>query len=472
MRKITWLRILLSATVAALAALTVPAGAINVGLTQIDASRLLGSQTVDLYVGVTDVEGRVVSGLPADAFRVAESVDGRQFREIAGLTGFAPQPGAAEGISFLLLIDNSGSMYDALDGRPTKDAAAMRVTHAKDAVRRFLSSMTSPLDRVGLASYNTFYRSQLRPGQDRERVAGLLEELRRPQPEEAYTELYAALTLSVREFAGVRGRKAIIILSDGENYPYTSHSGKPHPVFKGKIFAPAEPIRVCQEEGVTVYAINFGPEKDRNLSSIATETGGQVFDAADREELAGVYRRIHEQVAGEYRLSYRAGMEPAEKKYVRVRVDDGGAQAEAVRFYFASTVFGLPLPGLSWLLLLPPVLAGLLVWLATRLRLESRRTPPRLQVLQTRVGSASTRVLPLGSAKTVIGGSRKADLTIAGAPGVREQHATVLYDPKTRSYTIVGEVTVNNRPVKNRRLEAGDVIDVGGSTIVFDDGEV
>jgi len=79
---------------------------------------------------------------------------------------------------------------------------------------------------------------------------------------------------------------------------------------------------------------------------------------------------------------------------------------------------------------------------------------------------------PLGSAKTVIGGSRQADLTIAGAPGVREQHATVLYDPKTRSYTIVGEVTVNNRPVKTRRLEAGDVIDVGGATIVFDDGEV
>jgi hypothetical protein len=120
------------------------------------------------------------------------------------------------------------------------------------------------------------------------------------------------------------------------------------------------------------------------------------------------------------------------------------------------------------------VLAALGVWLATRLRLESRRGPARLEVLHTRVGSASTRALPLGSAKTVIGGSRKADLTIAGAPGVQGEHATVLFDPKTRSYTIVGggDITVNNRPVKSRRLEAGDVIDVGGATIVFDDGEV
>ena len=49
----------------------------------------------------------------------------------------------------------------------------------------------------------------------------------------------------------------------------------------------------------------------------------------------------------------------------------------------------------------------------------------------------------------------------------------MLFDPKTKSYTIVGggDITVNNRPVKSRRLEAGDVIDVGGATIVFDDGK-
>jgi Ca-activated chloride channel family protein len=222
-----------------------------------------------------------------------------------------------------------------------------------------------------------------------------------------------------------------------------------------------------------VYAVNFGPSKDRNLRDIALETGGQVFDAADRGQLSGVYRRIHEQVAAEYRLTYRAGMQPAERKYVRVRVRDGGGQAEATRFYFSTTVFGLPLGSLSWLLLVPFVLAGLGVWLATRLRLESRPGPARLQVLHTQVGSASTRALPLGGGKTVIGGSTKADLTIAGAPGMKGEHATVLFDPKTRSYTIVGggDITVNNQPVKSRRLEPGDVIDVGGATIVFDDGK-
>ncbi len=84
-----------------------------------------------------------------------------------------------------------------------------------------------------------------------------------------------------------------------------------------------------------------------------------------------------------------------------------------------------------------------------------------------------TRVLPLSATKTVIGGSASADLTIVGAPQVRQEHATILFDPKDKSYTVVGsgDITVNNQPVKTRKLEPGDVIDVGGATIVFDDSK-
>jgi len=292
----------------------VTAGAINLSLAQIDASRLLLAQEVDLYVGVTGEDGRPLGGLPAEAFRVYESADGRDYREVPELSAFRPAAGASEGITFLMLIDNSGSMYDSVRGGKTSDPALMRITHAKEAVRSFLTSMTGPADRVGLAAYNTFYRALVAPGQDRERVAGSLEGILRPEAEEAYTELYASLTLAVRQFAGARGRKAVIILSDGENFPYAQHSGKPHPEFRDKIFAYTEPIRACLEEGITVYAVNFGPIRDPRLRDIAVETGGKVFDASNRAELAGVYRRIHEQVAAEYRLTYRAGMQRAERK--------------------------------------------------------------------------------------------------------------------------------------------------------------
>ena len=450
-----------------------PLGALNVSVAQLDPSRLLLTQQVDAYVSVTDADGRPVEGLPAGAFRVEESSDGERYAPVTGITGFTADAGAADGITFMLLVDNSGSMYDTIEGRPTTDPALMRVTQAKEAVRTFLASMTNPADRVGLAAFNTLFRVLAKPTSSRDAIGGLLEEIHRPTPDEAYTELYAGLSLAVRELAGVRGRKAIIVLSDGENFPYALHAGKPHPVFKSKLWTPSEPILAGQQEGVSVYGISFGPEKEKKLRDISVETGGKLFDAADAAELTGAYETIHRQVAGEYRLSYRAGTDPAEKRWVRVSVEQSGEKASAARFYFASTVFGLPVSPLTPLFVVPFLLAIALLWLLTRLKLEWKTRPAHLEVLQTRVGHASTRVLPLAGSRTVIGGGQKADLTIAGAPQVKEEHATILFDPRDKSYTVVGggDLLVNNQPARTRKLEPGDVIDVGGATIVFDEPE-
>ncbi len=449
------------------------ASAMNVSLAQIDASRLLLTQNVDAYVSVTDDEGRPMEGLGQDAFAVFESPDGEHFTRINRITAFKPGAAASAGITFLLLIDNSGSMYDTMDGRPTKDVDQMRVTHAKNAVRTFLSRMTNPADRVGLVSFNTFYRELSPPTAGREKIAGLLEGIKKPVPDEAYTELYGSLLLAARELSGVRGRKAIIVLSDGENYPFAQYSGKEHPIYKNRIFRYTEPILAGEEEGVTVYGVNFGTGSalDKNLRAIATETGGTVFNARDAAELARVYETIHNQVAAEYLLSYPATLAPAEKKYVRVDVSAQGS-GTATRFYFSSTVFGIPLSRLTVLLLIPFLAAAFLLWLLTALKLERRTRPANLEVIQTQVGRPVTRILDLSGTKTVIGGSPKADLTIVGAPQVKEQHATILFDPKDKSYTVVGgggDIRVNNQPVKTRKLETGDVIDVGGATIVFDD---
>jgi Ca-activated chloride channel family protein len=364
-------------------------------------------------------------------------------------------------------------MYDTLGGKATTDPALMRIAHAKDAVRTLLAGMTNPADRVGLAYFNTSYHLLSRPTTDRRRIDGLLDEIQRPGSDQAYTELYASLTLAAQEFAGIQGRKAIIVLSDGENYPYAQHAGKAHPVFGNRIFTYMEPVTANQEEGNTIYAVNFGTGNvpDRNLKDIALQTGGKIFDARNTDELAGVYDTIHRQVAGEYLLTYRATLIPAEKKYVRASIAAPAGEASVTRFYFASTVFGLPLNGLTLALLIPFVLACLLLWGLTLLRLERKPGPAQLEVLQTQVGHPVTRVVPLTTAKTVIGGSAKADLTIVGAPQVKEQHATILFDQKSKSYTVVGtgDIKVNNQPVKTRTLESGDVIDVGGAMIVFDD---
>jgi len=471
MKKIAFVTIMLAALLFLIGG---SAFSLNIRLSQIDGSRLLVNQTIRLFVSVTDEAGRPVEGIPAEAFSIFESPDGEDFEPVAAITEFKPRAASTEGINFLLLIDNSGSMYDTLAGGKTEEPSRMRISHAKAAVGTFLDSMTSPKDTVGLAAYNTYYSLLAAPAKDKIAVAGFLDNIEKPEPEEAYTELYASLALAVRNFQGIGGRKAIVILSDGENYPYAEHSGNVHPEFGEKIFSYTEPIRACQEEGISVYAVNFAPEKDANLEAIAVETGGAVFDARNREQLAGVYQRIHNQVAGEYLIGYRATMTPAEKKYVRVRLRQAGLEQQATRFYFSSTVFGLPLERIGVLLLLPFVLAFFALWLVSLLKFEKKKGPATLEVLRTQVGRAQTRLMPLGTTKTVIGGSRQADLTIAGNPAVKERHATIVYDGKKKAYTVVGagDLTVNNRAVKTKVLEPGDVIDVGGATIVFDDGEI
>ncbi len=426
-----------------------------------------------MYVSVTDDHGQPVEGLEQGAFSIAESPTVRASKHIPRISAFTPNAGAVAGITFLLLIDDSGSMYDTLDGKTTTDAAALRITHAREAVRTLVAGMTNPADRIGLAYFNTSYHLLSRPTTDRSRIVSLLDGIQRPASDQAYTELYASLFLAAQEFAGIQGRKAIIVLSDGENYPYALHAGKAHPVFGSRVFTFKEPITANQEEGNTIYAVSFGTGSvpDRNLKDIALQTGGRIFDARNKDELAGVYDSIHRQVAAEYLLTWRATLAPAERKYVRATVAAPEGRASVTRFYFASTVFGLPVRALT-LFLVIPLYPGVSPSLGPDPPSPGRKGgPARLEVLQTQVGHSVTRVVPLTSAKTVIGGSPKADLTIAGAPQIREQHATIIFNPKDKSYTVVGtgDILVNNQQVKTRTLESGDVIDVGGATIVFDD---
>jgi len=443
---------------------------LNASLAQLDPSRLLLSQEVSAWVSVTDDSGSPVRGLTAEAFSLAVSADGKLFQPVSPISGFQGDAGASGGLTFLLLVDDSGSMYDTMGGTPTSDEALMRITRAREAVRSFLDSMTNPSDRVGLATFNTWLRVLVPPTSARDEVRGMLDRIARPSRDDAYTELFAGLRGVSRDFGGLAGRKAIIVLSDGENFPYTTGTGRSHPVFGSTIATAGHAILACQQAGVTVYGISFGPQKEKALGSIAVQTGGVLFDAADQSELTGAYQAIRRQVEAEYRLTWRSPTTPAERMYVRVSVTQGAGNASAERFYFSSTVFGLPLDRLSAALLVSLVAAAGLLFLLSILKLERKPGPARLEVLQTRGGHPSTRIMPLGGGSTVIGSARDADLTIVGAPRMRDTHATILHDSKGGGYTVVGggEITVNNQPVKTRKLEPGDVIDVGGATIVFD----
>lgn len=442
------------------------AGAQSVTISQIDSSGLLTRQRIDLYVSLTDDAGTPIQGASRGDFRVFESPDGENFEPVP-VVDFDAGAAAEDGITFFLLVDNSGSMYDTLDGRPTEESSRRRITHARAAIRSFLSEIDNPQDEVGLASFNTFYTVHADPTRDTGRIDGLLDDIARPERAEAYTELYASIRAAADDLAVADGRTALIVLSDGENYPYSEYTGEEHPEYGDRLFSYREAVERAQREGVSVYAVNFGPERDSNLDEIAIESGGRIYDARNEAELAAVYQDIRERVLEEYRLSYRASVRPAERKYVRVEYRRPGVVTDTTRFYFADTIFGMPSERFGLLLLLPLLAALLGWWLIRHLRFTNRRRDANLEVLGDR-----TQVFPLETPRTVVGTSESADVTVAGGTAKGGgAAATVVFDSTKNAYTVESgeEIMVNNQPVKRKELEPGDVITIGDSTVVFDD---
>ena len=220
-----------------------PASAEGITITQIDASRLLTTQTVRLYLDIKTGDGSVST----DGIRIAESPDGTSYSD-ARVRKVSRTANRDEGISFFLLLDNSGSMWDSLDGSATDNAADMRMTHAKRAIGEFVASL-APNDRAGLGVFNTRYKTLRETTSDTVSITLALDEVRKPERDEGYTELYEAVCTAVKGFGEAGRRKALVILSDGEHFPF---SAPENPA------TPEDDIDAAVREGVTCYVVNFG----------------------------------------------------------------------------------------------------------------------------------------------------------------------------------------------------------------------
>ena len=453
--------------------LTIPAGAVSLRISQIDTQKLLINQEVNLYLSVTDDQGTPLENLSSTFFQLEESGGGKNYQAIPQFEAFRQGTNYEEGVNFLLLIDNSGSMYRTMAGEKTNQDGRRRISLAKAAVRSFLKSMTNPKDKVGLGIYNKLYHSFSRLDSDKEKVSQFVQQINREIGDANYTEIYGSLQLAVDEFRSTRGRKAIIILSDGENRPSYPHSKQEHPVFGKEVISYQTPLKSLQLEGISLYVINFGKKgekKDRDLSRIAKETGGTTFDAYNQKQLGQVYLKIMDQILKEYVLTYRATMEPTDQKFIRVVFEGQGQKAETTRLYFSSTVFGTPPKELDpWILLALILPMGLLYWLS-KIKFEKKTEFPALEVIGQGSGQVTTKIVNLDQAQTIIGSAPDAHLTIAGVPSIEEQHATIMFEENKNQYTLIGtgHLMVNNKAVTTKILEPGDLINVDGVTMVFD----
>lgn len=454
--------ILASFSVAAIVLPAVVAGAQSIRVTQVDTSELLVRGTVDAYVSLPDgVDTNPEALLSLDAWSAWETADAAapaNARASAGrpleIVEVTPGAAADTGIDFLLLVDNSGSMYErAPDGRT-------RMEHAQTAIAEFLRSIDESEDRVAMAAFNTYLYPLARLGASTGELARSLQRIEEPETESAFTELYQAMSRRLDEFAGSPGRKAVIVLSDGEDFPFSVHSQLPHPIWGDERLNPDDVIRRFQEEEVTLYGISFADTPDRSLTRIASETGGSVFQAYNAWELSRVYAEIRESIRGEVRVRVRVPSAPTVTR--NLTVSYGGSSDDAE--YFAPMLLGAPGES-GWVL---PLLLALLaiagIILLHLVSFERAATRPEIQPI------GRGRSVTIQNDVTVIGSAPDAAVSLAGNRGIDHAHATVVHDEEKKSYTLVSErpVRVNNRLVKNRRLKPGDVIAIEEVTLVFD----
>jgi Mg-chelatase subunit ChlD len=440
-------------------------------VSQIDNTSLLANQRIRVYVSVTGEGGVPVTGLDKDAFRLYESTaEGpRLQREILRMLEGV---NVIQGVNFLLIIDNSGSMYWDETGRikNSDDPEIWRITSAKEAVEDLLNEIRNPRDRVGLMSFNMRIDTNVQPTDDKVAVQRALAQIGRPPEEEAFTELYETIYRAVGDLSETKGRKVVIVLSDGVDFPM-----KDNPYFPDRAGIDGV-IDLANREGISIFTIGLGRRADNaSLSRIAQETGGAHFSTYSPEEISRLYALIRDQILNEYLLVYAAGMRPAEKKLVRVEYTPpaGDRTRASERYYFSETVFGFPREHLPLISFIAVPAAVLVLLILALVKFERRKQTPSLEMYQGKGRGKKVQTLALSPRKRTItiGGGERDDLTITGDRKVSK--TMVQIDTRDGSYRLTssgGPVTVNNRNVQTRMLKSGDVIKVGDTTVVFDAG--
>jgi VWFA-related protein len=259
---------------------------------------------VELYATVTGSQDQRLRELTKEDFTVFE--DG-ELQEIRRFEYVRDLP-----LHTALLIDTSASMEE--------DAALARVA---DAALGFAEQTIEPQDRVALVSFDSRPRVESRFTNNVDQIQGALAGL------EAHgsTAIYDALVFALHYFDGVKGPKALLLLSDGKD--------------EASRFDLEGALAVAHRVGVTVYVVGMRDlARDRDsrklLRRIARETGGRSFFIESIDELPGVYQAIQDDLRSQYLIAYQSTStkDPDQLRFIRLEVDRKGAEVRTLSGYY------------------------------------------------------------------------------------------------------------------------------------------
>jgi Ca-activated chloride channel family protein len=252
---------------------------------------------VELPISVTDPSGTPVPNLEQKDFTVLEN--GKP-QTIASFNYASNLP-----ISAGVLIDHSGSMEERIEG-------------AKKAAIEFFKNIIKKGDRAFVAPF----------AGDPARSAPFVTEMDSLQAQVAAipkpaggTALYDAIVTGLYRFRNVQGRKALIVITDGEDT--TSR------------LSYDEMLTYARASRVPLYfiGIGFSLGGDGKMKALAAETGGVAYFVRRVDQLAETYDRLEKDLRSQYLLSYQTESSKKDQTYrtIEVKVDRPNARVRTIR---------------------------------------------------------------------------------------------------------------------------------------------
>jgi Ca-activated chloride channel homolog len=271
-----------------------------------DTIRLRADEVL-LNVTVVDPYGRQATDLQKGEFIVAEDNE----RQDMASFFLSSVP-----VNVLLLLDASGSV-------------AGDITSLRDAATRFIEQL-GPEDKIAVTEFHseveviqdwTSNRDDLRHAISWRFKPGMV---RTKEGRSTYgsTSLYDALYLAAGEqLAKVEGRKAIIILTDGDD---TSSKLTYEQALASVIKSGAVVYVVSKARSMIALVGKFLRGRFERaeflMTDLSTRTGGQIFSPRKDEEMKDIYARVARELKNQYIITYVSKNEKRDGRLRRVNI--------------------------------------------------------------------------------------------------------------------------------------------------------
>ncbi|HVR44608.1 MAG TPA: VWA domain-containing protein [Thermoanaerobaculia bacterium] len=245
--------------------------------------------------------GKPVQGLVENAFRV---LDGGTQVEISKFEYVQNLP-----LSIGMAIDSSGSMQ-------------ARMLEAQKAGAQFFKNVLRPGDRAFVVAFDSQAYTVQKWSPTLSDLHAGLSSLRA----EETTALYDALVYSLYHFQGVKGQRALVLISDGKD--------------TASKFTFEQVLEYARRAAVPIYAVGIGIRAGEmdvryKLNQLARETGGNSYFIDAAAGLGPIYNDIENELRAQYVLGFYPpeGVKPGgDWRQVEVLVSDG--TAKTIRGYY------------------------------------------------------------------------------------------------------------------------------------------